>query len=132
MLPAALQFLIAMIAYAINERMHRKLEYTQEEVRVPKDILVALTGSQRISFTADQRRRLAVADKVWSPEERKKCRQVVKPETILRWFRRVSLGPGFDTLIGLMSEPTMRRGYEEDQLLERLVDRFGLDGMPEQ
>ena len=33
MLPATLQFLIAMIAYAINERMQRKLDYTQEEVR---------------------------------------------------------------------------------------------------
>jgi hypothetical protein len=61
MLPATLQFLIAMIAYAINERMQRKLDYTQEEVRVLKDILVALTGSQRISFTTDQRRCLAVA-----------------------------------------------------------------------
>jgi hypothetical protein len=44
-LPATLQFLIAMIAYAINQRMQRKLDYTQEEVRVLKDILVALTGS---------------------------------------------------------------------------------------
>ena len=47
--------------------MQRKLDYTQEEVRVLKDILVALTGSQRISFTADQRRRLAVAGKALSP-----------------------------------------------------------------
>jgi putative transposase len=70
-MPATLQFLIAMIAYAINERMQRKLDYTQEEVRVLKDILVALTGSQRISFTADQRRRLAVVGKALSPEERK-------------------------------------------------------------
>ena len=61
MLPATLQFLITMIACAINERMQRKLDYTQEEVRVLKEILAALTGSQRISFTADQRRRLAIA-----------------------------------------------------------------------
>ena len=32
MLPATLQFLITMIACAINERMQRKLDYTQEEV----------------------------------------------------------------------------------------------------
>jgi hypothetical protein len=57
MLPATLQFLIAMIAYAINERMQRKLDYTQEEVRGLKEILETLTGSGRISFTADQRRR---------------------------------------------------------------------------
>jgi hypothetical protein len=55
MLPATLQFLITMIACAINERMQRKLNYTQEEVRVLKEILAALTGSGRISFTADQR-----------------------------------------------------------------------------
>jgi hypothetical protein len=36
MLPATLHFLITMIAWAINERMQRKLDYTQEEVRVLK------------------------------------------------------------------------------------------------
>ncbi len=53
MLPTMFQFVIAMIACAINERMQRKLDYTQEEVRVLKEILVALIGSRRISFTAD-------------------------------------------------------------------------------
>ena len=48
MLPATLQFIIAMIACAINERMQRKLDYTQEEVRVLKDVLTAITGSGRI------------------------------------------------------------------------------------
>jgi hypothetical protein len=89
MLPATLQFLIAMIAHTINERMQRKLDYPQEDVRFLKDILVALTGSQRISFTADQRRRPAVAGKALSPEERKKCCQIVKPGTILGWFRQL-------------------------------------------
>jgi hypothetical protein len=50
-----------MIAYAINERMQRKLDQMQEEVRVLKEILAALTGAGRISFTEDQRRRLAIA-----------------------------------------------------------------------
>jgi hypothetical protein len=58
MLPATLQFLITMIACAINERMQGKRDYTQEEVRILKETLGALTGSGRISFTADQRRRL--------------------------------------------------------------------------
>ena len=53
MLPATLQFLITMIACAINERMQRKLDYTQEEVRVLKEIVAALTGNGRLSFTAD-------------------------------------------------------------------------------
>jgi len=33
MLPSILQFVIAMIACAINERMRRKVDYTQKEVR---------------------------------------------------------------------------------------------------
>ena len=89
MLPATLQFLITMIACAINERMQRKLDHTQEEVRVLKDMLKAATGSDRIVFTADQRRRLAVAGKALSPEERKKCCQIVKPGTLLGWFRQM-------------------------------------------
>jgi hypothetical protein len=44
MLPATLQFLITMIACAINERMQRKLDYTQEEVRVLKEIVAVLTA----------------------------------------------------------------------------------------
>jgi hypothetical protein len=48
MLPATLQFLITMIACAINERMQRKLDYTQEEVRVLKEILAVITGSGRL------------------------------------------------------------------------------------
>ncbi len=92
MLPATLQFLITMIACAINERMQRKLDYTQEDARVLKGILAALIGSGRISFTADQRRRLAIAAKALSPspEERKKCCQIVKPGTILGWFRQMA------------------------------------------
>jgi putative transposase len=89
MLPATLQFLITMIACAINERMQRKLDYTQAEVRVLKESLAAITGSGRISFTADQRRRLAVVGRALSPEERKKCCQIVKPGTILGWFRQL-------------------------------------------
>jgi hypothetical protein len=38
--------------------MQGKRDYTQEEVRILKETLGALTGSGRISFTADQRRRL--------------------------------------------------------------------------
>jgi hypothetical protein len=37
MLPVTFQFLIAMIAYAINERMARRLDYVQEEARALKD-----------------------------------------------------------------------------------------------
>jgi transposase InsO family protein len=38
--------------------MQRKLDYTQEEVRVLKEIVAALTGNGRLSFNADHLRRL--------------------------------------------------------------------------
>jgi hypothetical protein len=51
MLPLTLQFLIAMIASAINERLQRKLDYALEEVRVLKEILRDATGKDRIAFS---------------------------------------------------------------------------------
>ena len=89
MLPATLQFLIAMIACAINERLQRKLDYTQEEVRVLKEVVRAISGTGRIAFTAEQRRRLAIAGKELSPDERRKYCQIVKPATLLAWFREL-------------------------------------------
>jgi hypothetical protein len=38
MLPAPLQFIVAMFAYALNARVARKMEYLQEEVRVLKEV----------------------------------------------------------------------------------------------
>jgi hypothetical protein len=71
MLPLTLQFVIAMIASAINERMRRKLDYALEENRILKEALRAATGTERIHFTPDQRRRLALAGKELTPKERR-------------------------------------------------------------
>jgi hypothetical protein len=90
MLPATLQFVIAMIACAINEKMQRKLDYLEEERRVLHEQLDALTGGKKISFNAAQRRRLATAGKLLSPDERRKCCVLVKPATILAWFRQLA------------------------------------------
>ncbi len=71
MLPVTVQFLIAMVAYAINERMARRVEYLEEEVRVLREMLVTKTGRPRITFTDDQRLRLALKGKAltpWCPE----------------------------------------------------------------
>jgi hypothetical protein len=89
-MPSTLQFIIAMIAAAINERMLRKLDYVQEEVRVLKEVVFSSTGSTRISFTAGQRRRLELAGKELRPQERRKYCQLVTPATILAWFRSPS------------------------------------------
>ena len=90
MLPATLQFIIAMVAHAINERMARRVDYLHEEVRVLKEALAAATGTIRIDFTADQRRRLALKGKLLTAEERRACCQIVRPETILAWFRQLA------------------------------------------
>jgi hypothetical protein len=47
-----LQFLIVMIASAINDRLQRRLDYVEEERRILKERLEALTGGKRLSFTA--------------------------------------------------------------------------------
>ncbi len=89
-LPLQLQFLVAMIADAINERMARKMEYMREEILILKEALAAKTGTERITFTAEQRRRLALKGKNLTPEERRTCCQIVKPDTILAWFRSLA------------------------------------------
>ncbi len=89
MLPMTLQFLVVMIAAAINDRLQRKLDYTQEEVSVLREQLTALTVGKRLFFTADQRRRLATAGRLLTPDERRKCCQIVNPATILAWFRHL-------------------------------------------
>jgi hypothetical protein len=90
MLPLPLQFIIAMIAYAINERMARKVEYLQEEVPVLKEALVAATSKSPIAFTPEQRRRLARKGKALTPEKRRACCPIVRPETILARLRQLA------------------------------------------
>ena len=90
MLPLPIRFLIATIAAAINERMARQLEYAREEVRTLKETLAAPTGTKRIRFTNEQRRRLALKGKDLTPREREAFCQIVRPETILAWFRRLA------------------------------------------
>jgi putative transposase len=90
MLPMTVQFLIAIVAHAINERMARRVDYLLEEVRVLKESLRATTGTTRIRFSPEQRRRLARKGKLLTPEERRACCQIVRPVTILAWFRQLA------------------------------------------
>lgn len=85
-----LQFIIAMVAYASNERMARRIDYLLEEVRVLREVYTETTSRKRISFTDEQRRRLAVKGKLLTPEEREACCQLVRPSTILAWFRQLA------------------------------------------
>ena len=78
-----------MIACSINERLQKALDYKAEEVVILKEILKTVTGKNRIDFTEDQRGRLAVLGKDLTPKERKEHCEIVKPRTILDWFRRI-------------------------------------------
>jgi hypothetical protein len=71
MLPVTLQFIIVMVDSAVNDRLQRKLDYVDEERRIPREQLDAATDSKKLSLTADRRRRLAAAGKPWYP---KTCR----------------------------------------------------------
>ena len=88
-LTSAFDFLVVMLACALNERMQKKLDYTQAEVRVLKDVVLSLTGKKRIPLTDAQRRRLAVLGKDLTPKERALVCEIAKPATILAWFRNL-------------------------------------------
>jgi putative transposase len=90
MLPLPLRFLIAMVAHAINAHMARRVDYLLEEVRVLQDAYTEATGRKRIPFADDQRRRLAIKGKALTPGEREACCQIVRPATILAWFRQLT------------------------------------------
>ena len=47
MLPMTLQFIIVMIASAINDRLQRKLDYVEEEMRILREQLDAVAGGTK-------------------------------------------------------------------------------------
>jgi hypothetical protein len=96
MLPVTVQFIVAMLAYALNERMARRLDYLQEENRVLREALQAATGQRRVPLTDEHRRRLATKGKALTPAEREECCQIVRPSTILAWFRQL-VGRKYDS-----------------------------------
>jgi len=119
MLPVTLRFLIAMVAYAINERMARRLGYVQEEVRVLREALLAATGKKRIAFTVEQRQRLALKGRVLTPDERRGCCQLVRPATILKWFRELTAKRYDGSIARGPGRP--RKPYELRELVLRLA-----------
>ena len=89
MIISALDFLVVMLACALNERMQKKLDYTREEVRVLEEVVEAFNGKKQIPVTDEQRRRLAILGIDLTPLERTEVCEIVKPATILAWFRKL-------------------------------------------
>jgi hypothetical protein len=67
MLPLPLQFIVAMVAYAINERMARRIENLLQEVRVLREVYTQTTGRTILA-----RFRQLAAKKYDSSEQRRK------------------------------------------------------------
>jgi len=89
MLPATFQFIIAMLASALTDRLTKKMAYMREEQRIVMELLQDVTGKKRLTFTPEQRRRLALKGKELTAEERGACCNIVRPETILAWYRQL-------------------------------------------
>ncbi len=89
MLTSMFDFLVVMLACTLNERMQKKLDYAQQEVRMLKEVVEVLNGKKQIPLTDVQRRRLAIVGKDLTPQEREELCEIVRPATILAWFRRL-------------------------------------------
>ncbi len=109
-----------MVAYAINERMARRLGYVQEEVRVFREALLAATGKNRIAFTVEQRQRLAIKGRLLTPDERRGCCQLVRPATILKRFRELAAKRYDGSIARGPGRP--RKPYELRELVLRLAN----------
>ena len=69
--------------------MQKRLDYKCDEVGVLKELLRAATGKAKIDFTESQRALLARSGKELTPKEREEYCELVRPRTILDWFRRI-------------------------------------------
>jgi len=116
MLPVTFQFLIAMVAYAMNERVARRLDYVEEEVRVLREALLNATGKRRIAFTTkgsregdpdvrgcEQRQLLARRDRFPLAPWR-------AAQLLLQASRLIATATSFRTLRG---EPAVSAGTDE-------------------
>jgi hypothetical protein len=71
-----------MVAYAINERMARRIDYLLEEARVLREAHSETINRKRILSTDEQWRRLSLKKKTVTPDEREGCCQMVRPDTL--------------------------------------------------
>ena len=85
MLNPLLQMLLVIVAGWVNRQQLAVIDYLREENRVLRE----LHGKRRLRFTNDQRRRLAAKGKVLGRRVLGEIATIVRPDTILRWHRRL-------------------------------------------
>jgi hypothetical protein len=94
--------------------------------------LEAATGGRKVWFSANQRRRLAEAGKLLSPDERRKSCLIVRPATLLAWFRQVA-GRKYDSSDprrGRPRKPKDVRKLVVEMALENRAGATPRSGMP--
>jgi len=85
MQPDLLQLLLMTIAGWVNRNQQDAIEYLKGENRVLREHL----GSRRIRFSNEQRRRLTAKAKALGSEGLKEIADLVTPDTLLRWYRKL-------------------------------------------
>jgi putative transposase len=114
MINQPLRFLLLMVAGWMNRKQQDVIAYLQEENRVLREQL----GGKRLRFTNDQRRRLAAKAKKLSRKKLMDFANIVRPDTLLRWYRR---------LIAQKYDGSAKRGPGRPRVMEtirRLVVRM--------
>jgi putative transposase len=106
---APLQFLLLVLVGWANRRQLEVLDYLKEENRVLGE---QLRGRPQ-RFTDDQRRRLARKGKVLGRRALDEIAGIVRPETILRWYRE---------LIAKKYDGTAPRGAGRPRTRQRVHD----------
>ena len=81
----ALQFLVLSVAGWVNRHQEDLLDYLREENRVLRELL----GSRPLRLTDGQRRRLAVRGERLGRQALAQVAEIVTPDTVLRWYRRL-------------------------------------------
>src|SRR5215475_959376 len=84
-LPPPLSFFLRLFSGWVNRQQQAVIDYLLEENR----ILRAERGRRRLRLTDDQRRRLAVKGKALGRRRLGDIADIVTPDTILRWYRRL-------------------------------------------
>jgi hypothetical protein len=80
-----LQMFVMMLAGWVNEQQRAVHAYLKEENRVLRE----LHGHKRLSFSDDQRKRLAAKGHALGRRVLREFEPIVTPDTILRWHREL-------------------------------------------
>src|SRR5919106_1585811 len=79
------RFVVIAVAGWMNQKQQHAIDYLREENRVLREQL----GTRRLRFTDDQRRRLATRAKLVGRRLLNDIANIVTPDTLLRWHRKL-------------------------------------------